>query len=129
MYVCMFLLQNTAHYDNMFATVSFGSSRPSDLLTHTSHAPVSHDDWEVPPSDIVVDQTLGEGAFGEVYKGYLKGPITCSKVMPVYRNSVHVGVAIKLLKGTQCGHGNMWVWSYTSCGCGHKPVGVVIYMM
>ena len=111
---CHTPLQHTAHYDNMLGSVSLGgSSRPSDLLTHTSHAPVSHDDWEVPPSDIVVDQTLGEGAFGEVYKGYLKGPITCSKVVPIYRNSVHVGVAIKLLKGTQCGCGHiMWVWLY-----------------
>ena len=58
-----------------------------------------HDDWEVSPSDIVVDEMLGEGAFGEVYKGFLKEPITCSKVKPSYRNAAHLTVAIKLLKG------------------------------
>ena len=68
---------------------------------HLPTAALTLDDWEVAPSDIVVDDSLGEGAFGEVYKGFLKGPITCSKVKPQYRNAVHVGVAIKLLKGTE----------------------------
>ena len=71
---------------------------------HTQNPPAKtmpHDDWELLPMDILIDETLGEGAFGEVYKGFLKGPITCSKVKPSYRNAVHLPVAIKLLKGKE----------------------------
>lgn len=56
------------------------------------------DEWEVAPSEIIVDRSLGEGAFGEVYKGILKGPISCSKVRPSMRAAVSLEVAIKLLK-------------------------------
>ena len=57
------------------------------------------DEWEVPPSCVTIDDKLGEGAFGEVYKGYLKGPLDNNKLKPEYRNSVFIAVAIKLLKG------------------------------
>lgn len=57
------------------------------------------DDWEITPSSVTIDDLLGEGAFGEVYKGYLKGPLTHSKLKPEYRNAVIIPVAIKLLKG------------------------------
>ncbi len=56
------------------------------------------DEWEVPPGEIIVEDSLGEGAFGEVYKGILKGPIACSKVRPSQRKAVFTEVAIKLLK-------------------------------
>ena len=90
------LSQNTAHYDPMFGNVSFGLR---DTTLPSNATPQTADDWEVPPSDIIMDQLLGEGAFGKVYKGFLRGPVTCSKVKPNYRNAVHVNVAIKLLKG------------------------------
>ena len=54
-----------------------------------------------------MEDSLGEGAFGEVYKGVVKGPISCSKVRPSLRNAIAVPVAIKLLKGeilTVCSH-------------------------
>ena len=90
--------QATANYDPMFG-VSFGPTQPV-----VSKADIFHDNWELLPSDIVVGESLGEGAFGEVYKGLLKGPLTCSKIKPVYRNAVHVSVAIKLLKGSSKSH-------------------------
>ena len=56
------------------------------------------DEWEVSPSEVIVGDSLGEGAFGEVYRGSLKGPISCTKVQPSLRKAVFVDVAIKLLK-------------------------------
>ena len=57
------------------------------------------DEWEVLPSDVIVDELLGQGAFGEVYRGYLKGPLANGKVKTEFRNALHLPVAIKLLKG------------------------------
>ena len=57
------------------------------------------DEWEIPPSDVEVDMLLGEGAFGKVYRGILKGPLANGKVKPEFRNALHLTVAIKLLKG------------------------------
>ena len=59
----------------------------------------SRDDWELSPTNILIGDPLGEGAFGLVYKGDLKGPVKCSKVKPAYRKAVLVSIAIKLLKG------------------------------
>ena len=52
------------------------------------------DDWELHPSDIVMGDMLGEGAFGEVYVGYLMERGKSSKVQ---RNNTTV--AIKILNG------------------------------
>ncbi len=60
---------------------------------------VMKDEWELCPTDITISDMLGEGAFGEVYKGHLKGPIANPRIKPEYRNSLHIPVAIKLLKG------------------------------
>jgi len=57
------------------------------------------DEWELCPSDITVSQMMGEGAFGEVYRGFLKGPLNHSKVKTEFRNAINIPVAIKLLKG------------------------------
>ena len=82
----------------MFSTMNL-SPRDTTLNSYPQAKAVFPDGWEVLPSEVVVDETLGEGAFGKVYKGFVKGPITCAKVKPSYRNAVHVAVAIKLLKG------------------------------
>ncbi len=60
------------------------------------------DEWEIAPSEITVEHEgkLGEGAFGEVYRGFLKGPLTNGKVKPEFRNALHLSIAIKLLKGS-----------------------------
>ena len=48
---------------------------------------------------MIIEDSLGEGAFGEVYKGVVKGPLKCSKLRPSLRNAIAIPVAIKLLKG------------------------------
>ena len=66
-------------------------TEPGSLLPTT-------DEWEISPSEVLMEEPLGEGAFGEVYKGVLKGPITSSTVRPWMRNAIGTPVAIKLLK-------------------------------
>ena len=55
------------------------------------------DEWEIPPVALDVEKELGEGAFGEVYKGVVRGPIPGSRTM---KDSIGSVVAIKYLKGT-----------------------------
>ena len=62
------------------------------------------DEWELCPSDITVNQMMGEGAFGEVYRGFLKGPLNNVKVKAEFRNAISIPVAIKLLKGNNYRH-------------------------
>ena len=40
-----------------------------------------HDMWEIPASEVIMEKLLGERAFGEVYKGLVKCPITNPKVL------------------------------------------------
>jgi len=57
------------------------------------------DDWEITPTLVTIEDPLGEGAFGEVYRGYLKGPLSNNLLKPEHRNAVIIPVAVKLLKG------------------------------
>ena len=57
------------------------------------------DEWELFPSQFVVEGVLGGGAFGVVRKGYIKGLITNCKVDVEFRGASCVPVAIKMLKG------------------------------
>ena len=56
------------------------------------------DEWEISTDDVIVDELLGEGAFGEVYKGVIRGPLENPKISAVLRQAIGVPVAIKLLK-------------------------------
>lgn len=56
------------------------------------------DDWEISIDDVIVEKHLGEGAFGEVYKGMIRGPLKNPKISIVRRQVIGVPVAIKLLK-------------------------------
>ena len=61
---------------------------------------ITADCWELLPSDIIMGDLLGEGAFGEVYKGFLTGKLQNTKVNHLYRTKANIEVAVKILKGT-----------------------------
>ena len=52
--------------------------------------------WEIPLEFIVREYQLGEGTFGKVAKGFIRGPIPGTYTM---KNRLHATVAIKFLKG------------------------------
>jgi hypothetical protein len=56
------------------------------------------DEWEIPANEVIMEKQLGEGAFGEVYKGVIKCPIVNPKVKLSAKNPICTPVAIKLLK-------------------------------
>ena len=56
------------------------------------------DEWEIPANEVIMEKQLGEGAFGEVYKGIIKCPIVNPKVRTLVENAFCTPVAIKLLK-------------------------------
>ena len=54
------------------------------------------DEWELDPDDVAMQNLLGTGNFGEVYKAMLSGPVN----IPGYSSqSVMTPVAVKLLQG------------------------------
>ena len=60
------------------------------------------DEWEISTNDIIMEEHLGEGAFGEVYKGVIRGPLGNPKISAILRHSIGVPVAIKMLKSESC---------------------------
>ena len=56
------------------------------------------DRWEIPSNEIIVKELLGEGAFGEVYRGIIKCPIVSPKRWSSMNKSIFTPVAIKRLK-------------------------------
>ena len=56
------------------------------------------DEWELPPDHVVLEEELGEGCFGKVLKGFVRGPVASSRVM---KNSLYETVAIKFLKSEE----------------------------
>ena len=81
------------------ATFEFDMGKPGSysLTTRGDKAPLL-DDWEIPATEVIVDKQLGEGAFGEVYKGVIKGPLRNPKVASALKQTIGVAVAVKLLK-------------------------------
>ena len=60
--------------------------------------PPQLDDWEIPASDVIINERLGEGCFGEVFMGVVKGRINNPKVQASLKGVVCPTVAVKLLK-------------------------------
>ena len=62
---------------------------------------ITADEWEIPPEQVIVEGNIGEGAFGEVLKGAVKGPLSNPKVPRALKSSICIPVAIKMLKSKQ----------------------------
>lgn len=56
-------------------------------------------DVQIPTSDVIVEDHLGEGAFGLVFKGIISAPLRNPKLSSKLRQTIGLPVAIKLLKG------------------------------
>ena len=54
---------------------------------------------QIPTSEVIVDNYLGEGAFGLVFKGAIRGPLRNPKLSSKLRQTIGLQVAVKLLKG------------------------------
>ena len=48
---------------------------------------------------MIVEDHLGEGAFGYVFKGVIRGPLRNPKLSSKLKQTIGLPVAIKLLKG------------------------------
>ena len=66
-------------------------------LTHSMTIAASPmvDQWEIPVNKVIIETKFGEGCFGEVHKGFVRGPIHNS---PTMKGSICIAVAIKTLK-------------------------------
>ena len=76
-----------------------GLSSPTNGLEVQLQDLPSLDAWEIPPDQVIIEEQLGEGCFGEVYKGTVQGPITNPMLQSAFKNKLYQTVAIKLLKG------------------------------
>ena len=57
------------------------------------------DEWEVFASCVIIGDKLGEGAFGEVYRGIVSGDSNSPRLNAYLRYKEKPFVAVKLLKG------------------------------
>ena len=57
------------------------------------------DQWEVYSNQVAIQSRLGEGAFGDVYRGLFDGSITEKSSFKKFDSNNSVVVAVKLLRG------------------------------
>ena len=76
--------------------------RGQQLRNNTLRVPLNRtfsadkvDEWEIPVEAVIVDAKFGEGCFGEVHKGVVRGPLPSTRSM---KTNICVSVAIKMLK-------------------------------
>lgn len=81
--------------------MSASGNNNKSVLLEVSYR-VEKDEWEVLPSQVVMESTLSEGAFGEVHQGFIRGPLNNPNLTSQIRKSVTVPVAIKMIKGIAC---------------------------
>lgn len=72
-----------------------GGSTNSRLPFNIPSAGPVIDEWEIPVNKVIIETKFGEGCFGEVHKGFVRGPIPNS---PTMKGSICIAVAIKTLK-------------------------------
>lgn len=91
----MFCFNQTPGYVNPVFR-KYDTKRRSSALWLPVDAPRA-DDWELPSDNILLteEEPLGEGCFGTVHRGVVKGPIIHSRMM---KNTICINVAIKFLK-------------------------------
>lgn len=58
----------------------------------------SCDEWEIPSKSVIITKRLGEGCFGEVFKGEIKGFKNTHIISYQSRQDKERSVAIKVLK-------------------------------
>ena len=78
------------------------ASGTATLQSITQLPEIKMDKWELLPSEIIMEDTLGEGAFGLVYKAFIARSSLSSKVGQSYKCAATVTVAVKILKGNLC---------------------------
>ena len=101
LHIFFFVIQNTidlhVHARPGGLTGTCNGQDPIEQLLYSNKGPI-HDEWEISNDDVIVEQLVGKGAFGEVYKGVIRGPLENPKISAVLRQAIGVPVAIKLLK-------------------------------
>ena len=83
----------------------FGTPTPNRVGRATSDKVLQNlqlDEWEVPASCIIIEKKLGEGAFGEVYRGIVRGGFNSPRFSAHFQHKDKPFVAVKLLKRRSC---------------------------
>ena len=76
-------------------------SQPSITISHENLLETSLescDEWELPAKSVIITKRLGEGCFGEVFKGEIKGFTNTHIISYQSRQDKERSVAIKVLK-------------------------------
>lgn len=97
---CVFLTINLCFNPDFFLKNGVDNNWPTRYPHITESGPVVNgpegNGWEIPIEYIVREYQLGEGSFGKVAKGYIRGPVPGTHSM---KDRIHAPVAMKFLKG------------------------------